>query len=99
MIVLVGILVGLIVIFIVLEIYQSIAKKVIEVNEEATNVDSLIGQIGTIESPTDDLVAGTIRIGGAIWRAISDTRLEKDEKAVVVSVEGNKLIVTGNIPD
>lgn len=62
-----------------------------------SNVDSLIGQVGFVESPIKEFAIGSIKLNGLIWSA----ELAKGEEDIteigslvqVTEVKGNKLIV------
>jgi membrane protein implicated in regulation of membrane protease activity len=61
-----------------------------------TNVDALIGKSGFVTESIDHLHgSGRVKIGGELWRAITqnDSPVEIGRKVTVREVEGNKLIV------
>lgn len=76
---------------------RPIALKYLKIGKEKTNVDSLIGKVGIITEPTDNLASlGRVKVNGQSWsaRSIKDSiKLEKDTKVIIKSVSGVKLIV------
>jgi len=74
---------------------RPILNKYLKKNESKTNVDALVGEIGTItkEILPDD--RGEIKVKGQYWLAISaeNDKIELDSKVSVVAIEGAKLIV------
>jgi inner membrane protein len=63
-------------------------------NKTASNVDELIGQKATVLEPAEESKAGSVRIRGEVWRALSESgRIEKDASAEVIRVDGTHLIV------
>ena len=74
---------------------RPILNKYLKRNESKTNVDALVGEIGTItkEILPDD--RGEIKVKGQYWLAISseNDKIELDSKVSVVAIEGAKLIV------
>lgn len=74
---------------------RPLLNKYLKKNESKTNVDALIGEIGTI---TKDILPddrGEIKIKGQYWLAISaeNDKIEIDSKVSVIAIEGAKLIV------
>ena len=66
-------------------------------NEIRTNVDSLVGKIGTVDEAIRRFYPGTVKIQGLTWAAQVDDSfedvLEKDTLVKVEEVNGNKLKV------
>jgi membrane protein implicated in regulation of membrane protease activity len=54
-------------------------------------IGSMIGSTGTVS--VVDESGGYVKIGGELWKAISESRLNTGEEVVVVNVEGLYLIV------
>ncbi len=71
-------------------------KKWTKRNEIKTNVDSLIGRIAIVTEDIIDGNRGVVKLDSQEWSAISSDNLVKDTKVVVLSIEGNKLIVKEN---
>ncbi len=67
----------------------------LKTGSEATNVDALIGQTGTVILDIEPLKVGQIKVKGQVWSAVTqgDVSLSKDRLAKVIAVEGVKLIV------
>lgn len=62
---------------------------------EKTNADALIGQIGVVTVPIDNLRAvGEVRIMGQVWsaRAASGDKIDGGRRVRVLQIEGVKLI-------
>ena len=65
-------------------------------NEIKTNVDSLVGRIAVVSEDIIDGNRGVVKLDTQEWSAISSDNLVKGTKVVVLSIEGNKLIVKEN---
>jgi len=65
-------------------------------NEIKTNVDSLVGRIAVVCEDIIDGNRGVVKLDAQEWSAISSDNLVKGTKVVVLSIEGNKLIVKEN---
>ena len=65
-------------------------------NEIRTNVDSLVGRIAVVTEDIIDGNRGVVKLDSQEWSAISSDNLTKGIKVVVLSIEGNKLIVKEN---
>ena len=65
-------------------------------NEIKTNVDSLVGRIAVVSEDIIDGNRGVVKLDAQEWSAISSDNLVKGTKVVVLSIEGNKLIVKEN---
>lgn len=72
---------------------RPIFKKYIKRNDAKTNVDRLIGKIAVCVKPIPSGERGEVRIDGKIWTAIAEEAIAKDEKVVVLGIEGVKLVV------
>ena len=60
----------------------------------ASNVDALIGQKALVVETVDPKQAGTVKVGGEKWRAVSlEERFEKDTWVTVDRIEGASVIV------
>lgn len=60
----------------------------------ASNVDALIGQKALVVEVVDPKQAGTVKVGGEKWRAVSlSERFEKDTWVLVDRVEGASVII------
>lgn len=87
-------------IFIVISIILIIAtkpltKKLVK-NHEKTNADSLIGEIGIVTVPIDDLnLSGQVKVKGQIWSAkcSSEVEIPQNSKVRITGIEGVKLVV------
>lgn len=71
-------------------------KKYVKRNEIKTNVDSLVGRIAIVTEDIIDGNRGVVKLDGQEWSAIANEDLVKDTKVVILSIEGNKLIVKEN---
>ena len=71
-------------------------KKWTKRNEIKTNVDSLVGRIAIVTEDIIDGNRGVVKLDSQEWSAISSDNLVKGTKVVVLSIEGNKLIVKEN---
>lgn len=71
-------------------------KKYVKRNEIKTNVDSFVGRIALVTEDIVDGNRGVVKLDGQEWSAISNDNVLKGTKVVVLSIEGNKLIVKEN---
>lgn len=71
-------------------------RKYIKRNEIKTNVDSFVGRIALVTEDILDGNRGVVKLDGQEWSAISNENILKGTKVVVLSIEGNKLIVKEN---
>ena len=71
-----------------------LAKFLFTPEPHASNVDALIGQKALVVEAVDPKQAGTVKVGGEKWRAVSQSeRFEKDTWVEVVKVEGASVII------
>ena len=71
-------------------------KKWTKRNEIKTNVDSLVGRIAIVTEDILDGNRGVVKLDSQEWSAISNDDIAKGTKVVILSIEGNKLIVKEN---
>ncbi len=72
---------------------RKICLKLLNKNNEKTNADSLIGKkVLLLDDVSDDIVSSA-KIGDIVWNVKSKDEIKKGEKAEVVKIEGNSLIV------
>lgn len=75
---------------------RPIAVKKLKVGRAKTNLDSLIGETGLVETTIDNINGwGYVKLKGQVWSAcsINDDVIEKDELVIVEEIKGVKLIV------
>ncbi|MBP5446344.1 MAG: NfeD family protein [Acholeplasmatales bacterium] len=75
---------------------RPIVKKWTKRNEIKTNVDSLVGRIALVTEDIIDGERGVVKLDSQEWSAISNDNINKGTKVVILSIEGNKLIVKEN---
>lgn len=82
--------------FVIFVNLRKFSKKIISTASEETNIFALKGKKGIITKTITEDGRGYVKIGGEEWSAISKNGKEitEETKVVVVSFEGNKLIVT-----
>lgn len=71
-------------------------KRVINTQKTYTNSDKNIGKTAVVIKDIDNNIsAGQVKVGGAVWSAKSadNTIIEKDNNVVVEAIEGAKLVV------
>lgn len=80
-----------------LALTRPLAKKYINSRTQPTNADMLIGKECVVRESIDNIRGtGSVSVGGKIWTARTekdDARLQEGDLAVVVRIEGVKLIV------
>ena len=71
-----------------------LAKFLFTPKPHASNVDALLGQKALVVETVDPKQAGTVKVGGEKWRAVSlSERFEKDMWVLVDRVEGASVII------
>ena len=90
------IVVFVIISFLALLISRPFVKKWTKRNEIKTNVDSIIGRIAIVTEDIIDGNRGVVKLDSQEWSAISNDDIVKGTKVVILSIEGNKLIVKEN---
>ncbi|MFA7074780.1 MAG: NfeD family protein [Endomicrobiaceae bacterium] len=76
---------------------RPVMKKYIDKKKIETNVDSLIGTPATVIEDIKPNKRGKVKVAGEIWLAVSEEEFTAGETAVIVSVDGTKLVVKKNI--
>ena len=89
-----GIVLGLIILAIGIKIFKTIFKHHLVDDEVKTNIEEVVGQIGRVISQISDVNIGEIIVNNIRYRAKSDEELKPGDEAIVLSIEGNKLLVT-----
>ena len=77
-------------------IARPFVKKWTKRNEIKTNVDSLVGRIALVTEDIIDGNRGVVKLDSQEWSAISNEDIKAGVKVVILSIEGNKLIVKEN---
>lgn len=75
---------------------RPLAKKFLNSKTVATNADMVIGQTGVVEEDIDNVAGkGRVHVAGLSWaaRSADNANIAKDEKVVVKSMSGAKVIV------
>lgn len=72
---------------------RPLARKITKPSPVISNVDGLIGKIGTVTKEVSDM-AGQIIVDDQVWQARAETVIPPEKKVKIVSVEGAKLKVT-----
>lgn len=75
---------------------RPIAVNVLKVKKISTNVDRVIGMIGVVTQPIDNIAGeGRVLVNGLEWSARSDDGVPIDvkESVLIKSIEGAKVIV------
>ena len=80
-----------------LALTRPLAKKYINAKTQPTNADMLIGKECVVRESIDNLLgAGAVSVDGKVWTARTendDIKVPEGSRAVVVRIEGVKLIV------
>lgn len=85
---------------ILLPLTRPFVKKVLKIKHINTNADRLIGKEAIVTETISNLEGhGAVKISGVVWtaRSLNDDIIEKDEKVIIKSIEGVKLIVTKSV--
>ncbi len=75
---------------------RPVVKKRMKREEVKSNIDSLVGKRGYVQSEISSLTPGECKINDVVWTAVpvdNDEVIEKDSVVQVIAINGNKLIV------
>ncbi|HAS72594.1 MAG TPA: NfeD family protein [Clostridiales bacterium UBA8960] len=74
---------------------RPVAKKVLKIGQNKTNVDALIGRKGYVIKAIQPREIGQVKLGGQVWTAKGEDHVtyEVDEEVEVLAIEGVKLII------
>lgn len=72
---------------------RPILKKIIKLNNEATNIDRVIGMNGIVTEKISKNSYGEVKVDGKRWTAYSDKNIEKDSLVKVLKINGVKIKV------
>ncbi len=74
---------------------RKVTLKFLNKNKDKTNVDMLIGNKTKLLSDITEDDAGSVKVNGVVWSAITENQepIEKDNYVVIEKVVGNKLVV------
>lgn len=72
---------------------RPILKKFIKLNDEATNIDRVIGMNGVVTEDITKNSYGEVKVDGKRWTAYSDKNIEKDSLVKVLKINGVKIKV------
>ncbi len=89
------ILVFAVITFILFLYLRKFSKKLISESSEETNIFALIGKTGMVVKEIPEDGKGYVKVGSEEWSAIAKNgkKIENEQKIIINSVEGNKLIV------
>ncbi len=76
-----------------LVITRPLINKYVKVKGVPTNLDRIIGSVGTVTEDIVDGNIGEVKVDGKRWSAVSKDNLLKEEKVIVNEINGVKLIV------
>lgn len=72
---------------------KPLAKRFIGFKPEKTNIDRVVGKIGTVTKNISKNELGEVKVDGKYWTAQSKETLNEDSKVEILSIEGVKLQV------
>ncbi len=89
-------LVFIVVSLVMLALLRPMAKKAMHSHIERTNAGSMIGKMAVLTQSIGENSPGRLKYGDVSWIAVTDNgdTIEKGEKVNIVSIEGNKLVVS-----
>lgn len=85
-----------VIVAVILVVYtRPIAKKVLKIGHNKTNIDALIGERGYVVKSIEAKSLGQVKLKGQIWTAKGPGHeaFEVDDEVEVLAIEGVKLIV------
>jgi len=76
-------------------LFMSFGIGAIPESSEETNIFALIGKTGIVVKEIPEDGKGYVKVGSEEWSAIAENgkKIEEEQKVLVNSIEGNKLIV------
>lgn len=82
--------------FVLILATRPLTKKMMNKEIIHTNTDKLIGMIALVTKQITDGEIGEVKVDNNLWRAISidGTTIEENEKVIIKSLSGNKVIVS-----
>ena len=87
----IGIFVG--VSLVLLPLMRRFARRITKEAPVKSNVDALIGQAALVVKEIDSDLGGQVRVGGEIWIAQADDKIDVDSKVRITAVSGARLHV------
>lgn len=72
---------------------KPILKKYMKVKNVPTNLDRIIGLVGTVTEDITNGDIGEVKVDGKRWSAVSKEDLLTGEKVIVKKIDGVKLVV------
>ena len=70
-----------------------LAKRLSKSSTQKSNVDALIGKTGKVTKTIDPDNGGQVQIGGEVWIAGADKKIDSGARVKVISVSGARLLV------
>jgi len=74
-------------------LFRKLIKKISKNQDIPTNLDRAIDQIGIALTDFKAGEKGEVRVNYRIWSAISEEDICRDEKVIIIKIDGNKLVV------
>ena len=90
---LVQVIVFVVLAVLLLVLTRPVVIKYFKTNEIKTNVDAIIGSVGTCTEKIVINEIGHVKIKNQLWSAVSNQTIEIDDHIRVLDVEGVKLVV------
>jgi membrane protein implicated in regulation of membrane protease activity len=78
---------------ILLPLTRKMAKKITKESPSQSNVDAMIGKTALVTEVIDPDMGGKIKYEGEVWRATAAEKIDVNEKVVINSISGTKLLV------
>lgn len=85
--------------FLLMLIIRRYVVKYVKRNVVSTNVDSYIGKTAVVVETIKPNERGLVKFQGDLWTAISTETIEINEKVRILTIEGNKFIVTKKLDE
>ena len=64
-----------------------------QMTQEKTNLDRIIGMKGVVTEEIDELIIGEVKVDGKRWSAISKSKLKVGDVVRILKINGVKLEV------
>lgn len=90
------IVVGCVIAILAIVFLRKFALKVLHKTDDPKTADILLGKTAVVVDDITKDAAGTVKVNGVVWTAISTQELKTGQKATITEIVGNKLKVKGD---
>lgn len=77
----------------VLPLTRKFVKKITSESPSESNVDAMLDNVAIVTAAIDPDRGGKVKYEGEVWRAVADEAIDVNEKVIIKSVIGTKVMV------